>query len=116
MVVAMMRATTQNVIIGRATLLFFSSLLLLNSSSENIFLVLVAAIDSLLTRSASLCGLLCRVKKRNIPNFKLFNVHLFAPIFITLVGRVVRLLFLKLVGLTSRAYLVVQKHSRLQLN
>ena len=112
--VAVMRTTAENLIIGRGTLLFFSSSMW---RPPGIFIsVFVAAIGCFLTWNASLSGLLRRVKKRYVTYFKLLDVHLFASVFITLVGRLVRLLFLKPVCLTFRAQMVVLEQIGLQLD
>ena len=109
--VAVMRSTAENLIVGRGTLLFFSSM---RRPGINLS-VFVAAFGCLLTWSASLRGLLRRVEKRYITNFKLLDVHLFATVFITLVGWLVRLLFLEPVCLAFRAQLIVLEQIRLQL-
>ena len=112
-VVALVRPTAEDLVVGRGTLLPTIVIVgpVLPSSSLIVTEVLLAIFLTGSTRRV-----LLRWVKSNITDFEFFNVHLLATVFITLVRWLVRLLFLKLVFLATGAKLVVLKHVRVKLN
>ena len=92
-VVALMRPTTENIVIGRRTLLLTILVICPGVLPPSAGLILTEVFLAILLTCSTRRVLLRRVK-RNITNFEFFYVHLITPVLIALIRGLVRLLFL----------------------